>query len=236
MTPQPSPDRCVCLLTHSSDLYNEVFEIIDSCTFAAKSISENMWKAFELMFDTFQNGGELYLEDMLPALDNFVQYGAATLIQKPEYTQSLYTMVQHMYEDVNVGGVDKVCACKLAEVMMLSLRGSIDKYIPNFIQMAMNTLRGPSTKVVLVKIHLMEMVINAIYYNPVLTLNILDSKGWAEDFFSLWIQSISKFTRVHDKKLCILAISALLSMDPSHIPSSVVSGYVLLLPVCCPLE
>lgn len=44
------------------DLYNEVFEIIDSCTFAAKSISNTMWQAFELIHRTFKAGAELYLE------------------------------------------------------------------------------------------------------------------------------------------------------------------------------
>ena len=57
------------------DLYNEVFEIVDSCTFASKSISDTMWQAFELIHKTFKDGAELYLEDMLPALDNFVSYG-----------------------------------------------------------------------------------------------------------------------------------------------------------------
>lgn len=55
------------LLLHAADfsppdLYNEVFEIIDSCTFAAKSISNTMWQAFELIHRTFKAGAELYLE------------------------------------------------------------------------------------------------------------------------------------------------------------------------------
>jgi len=45
-----------------ADLFNEVFEIIDSCTFAAKTISPNMWSAFEIMHSTFKAGAELYLE------------------------------------------------------------------------------------------------------------------------------------------------------------------------------
>lgn len=49
----------------SLDLYNEVFEIIDSCTFAAKAISPTMWQAFELMHKTFKAGAELYLEGKL---------------------------------------------------------------------------------------------------------------------------------------------------------------------------
>jgi hypothetical protein len=213
------------------DLYNEVFEIIDSCTFAAKAISDNMWRAFELMFETFQNGGELYLEDMLPALDNFVQYGAGQLVHKPEYVHSLYTMVSHMYAENDMANGDLVCACKLAEVLMLSLRGSIDKYIPDFVTQAMNAIRAPGNKSSLLKVHLMEVIINGIYYNPALTLSVLDSKAWCMDFFSLWMSSIQRFTRVHDKKLCVLAVSALLSADPSQIPQSALPAYDLLLPV-----
>ena len=49
-------------LITAPDLYNEVFEIIDSCTFSAKSVSPTMWQAFELMHKTFKAGAELYLE------------------------------------------------------------------------------------------------------------------------------------------------------------------------------
>ena len=120
------------LLT-TKDLYNEVFEIIDSCTFAAKSISSTMWQAFELIHATFKAGAELYLEDMLPALDNFVQYGSQHLTQTPQYLDALFTMVRDMFEDEKVGGVDRICACKLAEGMMLSLRGHIDPFVLNFV-------------------------------------------------------------------------------------------------------
>ncbi|KAI1407806.1 ARM repeat-containing protein [Hypoxylon sp. FL1857] len=211
------------------DLYNEVFEIIDSCTFAAKSISPTMWQAFELIHATFKSGAELYLEDMLPALDNFVQYGASQLVQKPEYVQALYGMVQDMFQDQKVGGVDRICACKLAEAMMLSLRGHIDQQVTGFITMAMMVLSGHDVKVKSYKIHLMEMVINAIYYNPVLTLAVLESKGWTNKFFSLWFMNMDYFSRVHDKKLCIVAIVSLLSLNADQIPASVSTGWPRLL-------
>lgn len=44
------------------DLYTEIFEIVDSCTFAAKTISPVMWQAFELMHQSFKGGAELYIE------------------------------------------------------------------------------------------------------------------------------------------------------------------------------
>lgn len=212
-----------------SDLYNEVFEIIDSCTFAAKSISATMWQAFELIHRTFKSGAELYLEDMLPALDNFVQYGAPHLVQKPEYVNALFSMVQDLFDDPKVGGVDRICACKLAEAIMLSLRGHIDQAVTGFISMAMTVLNGQEVKVKSYKIHLMEMVINAIYYNPVLTLQVLESNGWTNKFFSLWFGNMESFTRVHDKKLCVVAIVALLHLNPDQIPQSVQTGWPRLL-------
>ncbi|TPX14929.1 uncharacterized protein E0L32_005038 [Thyridium curvatum] len=211
------------------DLYNEVFEIIDSCTFAAKAISPTMWQAFELIHATFKSGAELYLEDMLPALDNFVQYGAPHLVQKPEYVEALFSMVSDMFTDGKVGGVDRVCACKLAEAMMLSLPGQIDNAVRGFITMAMNVLSTQDVKIKSYKIHLMEMVINSIYYNPVLTLHVLEQEQWTNKFFSLWFGSMDAFTRVHDKKLCIVAIVSLLSLNPDQVPQSVSVGWPRLL-------
>ncbi|KAJ3478991.1 hypothetical protein NLG97_g8433 [Lecanicillium saksenae] len=212
------------------DLYNEAFEIIDSCTFTAKAISPNMWQAFELIHTTFKSGAEFYLEDMLPALDNFVQYGAPQLAQKPEYVQALYEMVSDMFSDPRQGGVERICACKLAEALMLSLRGSIDQCVEGFISMAMTILSAqPDVKPKSYKIYLVEMVINSIHYNPLLTLQILEAKGWTNRFFSLWFGSMSSFSRVHDKKLCIVAISALLNLNHEQVPQSVSVGWPRLL-------
>ncbi|KAJ2901850.1 putative importin-beta domain-containing protein [Zalerion maritima] len=211
------------------DLYNEVFEIIDSCTFAAKDISVTMWQAFELMHKTFKSGAELYLEDMLPALDNFVQYGSRYLVAKPEYVHALYEMVMDMFTDQKVGGPDRICACKLAEAMMLSLRGHIDDCVRGFIDMAMGVLNSGEVKVRSYKIHLMEMIINAIYYSPIVALEHLESKGLTNKFFTLWFSSIDQFTRVHDKKLCMAAIISLLGLTPEQVPESVKIGWPRLL-------
>ncbi|KAI9681816.1 MAG: hypothetical protein M1829_000561 [Trizodia sp. TS-e1964] len=211
------------------DLYNEVFEIIDSCTFAAKSISPTMWQAFELIHKTFKSGAELYLEDMLPALDNFVAFGTEVLIQNRAYLEAVIDMVHDIFRDVKVGGVDRICGCKLAEAIMIHLRGHADQYIPKFVDLGMNCLTNEEPKVKSYRIHLMEMVINAIYYNPKLALHILESGGWTNKFFSAWFSSIDSFTRVHDKKLCIAAISALLTLRANEVPISVQQGWPRLL-------
>ncbi|MCJ1346516.1 hypothetical protein MMC31_004733 [Peltigera leucophlebia] len=223
------PVVCITLENKLYDLYNEVFEIIDSCTFSAKSVSPTMWKAFELMHKTFKGGAELYLEDMLPALDNFISYGTNVLMQTPAYIQALVSMISDIFNDEKVGGMDRICGCKLAESMMLNLRGHINEYLPEFIKLAMTVISSNELKVKSYRIHLMEMVINAIYYNPILALHVLESNGWTNKFFSSWFSNIESFSRVHDKKLSIVAISALLTLRAEDVPSSVQQGWPRLL-------
>jgi importin-7 len=212
-----------------ADLYNEVFEIIDSCTFAAKSISPTMWQAFELIHRTFKAGAELYLEDMLPALENFVNYGTQTLVQNRSYLDAIVDMVRTIFKDDKVGGVDRICGCKLSEIIMLNMRGHVDDYVPEFISLTMSVLTNEEPKVKSLRIHLMEVIVNAIYYNPALALHVLETNGWTNKFFSLWFSSIDSFTRVHDKKLCISAICSLLTLNGQNVPISVQQGWPRLL-------
>lgn len=166
---------------------------------------------------------------MLPALDNFISYGTNVLMQTPAYVQALVSMISDIFNDEKVGGMDRICGCKLAESMMLNLRGHINEYIPEFIKLAMTVISSNELKVKSYRIHLMEMVINAIYYNPILALHVLESNGWTNKFFSSWFSNIESFSRVHDKKLSIVAISALLTLRAEDVPSSVQLGWPRLL-------
>lgn len=166
---------------------------------------------------------------MLPALDNFVSYGAEVMIQNPPYVQLLIGMVSHIFSDDKIGGMDRICGCKLAESVMLNLRGHVDQYVPEFVKMAMTAICSNEPKVKSYRIHLMEMVINAIYYNPVLALRVLESNGWTNKFFSSWFSNIENFSRVHDKKLSIVAIISLLTLRAEDVPSSVQQGWPRLL-------
>ena len=211
------------------DLYTEIFEIIDSCTFASKSISDVMWEAFELMHSTFKAGAELYLEDMLPAFENFIQFGPARMAQHAPYIEAVVDMIKAVFEDKKVGGVDRICGCRLAEALMLSLRGHIDEHIQTFVNIAMTVLQNDEVKIKSYRVHLIEMVINSIYYNPLLALSVLEATGSTGKFFHMWFAHIDSFTRVHDKKLSIAAIASLLTIPAPNVPQSVQDGWPRLL-------
>lgn len=168
-------------------------------------------------------------KDMLPAMENFIQFGSAHMVQNPAYIDAVIEIIRDIFEDKKVGGVDRICGCKLAESLMLSLRGHVDEHIGDFIRIAMTTLQNSELKVKSYRIHLMEVVINAIYYNPQLALSILEMTKNTNAFFSTWFGSIDDLTRVHDKKLSIAAIISLLTIPPQSIPQSVQQGWPRLL-------
>lgn len=166
---------------------------------------------------------------MLPALDNYVAYGSQMIVQNPPYMAAIVGMVEDIFQDQKVGGVDRICGCKLAETIMLNLRGYIDQYVPHFIDLAMRVIDAGEARTKSYRLHLMEMIINAIYYNPVLSLQVLETHGWTNKFFSTWFSNIDNFRRVHDKKLSIAAISSLLTLKGNEVPASVQQGWPRLL-------
>jgi len=129
-----------------------------------------------------------------------------------------------------LNAVDRICGCKLAEAVLLNLRGNADQYLQRLIELPMMCLTVENgIKAKSYRIHLIEMVINCIYYNPATTLQILETHGWTNKFFSMWFSNMESFTRVHDKKLSIVAIIALLGVAPEQVPASIQPGWHRLL-------
>ncbi|AQK52663.1 Importin beta-like SAD2 [Zea mays] len=71
-------------------------------------------------------------------------------------------------------------------------------------------------------------IANALYYNPALTLEILNKLGVAADIFNHWfamLRQVKKsgarvnFKREHDKKVCCLGLTSLIALPAAKIPA-----------------
>ena len=74
----------------------------------------------------------------------------------------------------------------------------------------------------------LNVLVNAILYNPAATLQVLEAQGVTRKFFEVWFNAVNAdggLPRVHAKKLSILAICALLELDPSAQPPSLHDGW-----------
>ena len=64
-----------------------------------------------------------------------------------------------------------------------------------------------------------------MYYNPTLSLSILESHGATQAFFATVLPMLTKCRRVHECKVAIVALLSLLAMDPQSVPPALRNGY-----------
>ncbi|RUS23108.1 armadillo-type protein [Endogone sp. FLAS-F59071] len=207
------------------DLYDEIFEIIDSCTFSSKQVSPTMWSVFELIYRAFKDSGIDFMDEMLPALDNYISYGRDVFVSNENIQRMIFDIIETVMKSDRLGENDRVCACKLMESVLLNCKGRVDQHVPAFLNLAFAYISTNNMKGTEFKVHCLEIVINALYYNPLLTLRILEEHQWTQGFFTLWFQTLEKFSRVHDKKLVIVALCSLLELPTEQLPASLQAGW-----------
>lgn len=70
----------------------------------------------------------------------------------------------------------------------------------------------------------MISLLDALYYSISLSLQVLESSGATTAFFTVALQSLDKLTRVHEKKVAIVAFLSILNSDPNSLPESIKAG------------
>ncbi|EPX70956.1 karyopherin [Schizosaccharomyces octosporus yFS286] len=200
------------------DVFAEMFEIVDGCTFASKDISPVMWTVFEKVHGVLKESGIEFVEDATPALSNFITYGGKQFAARPDYIAAMVDIILQVFNSEHLAVNDRIAACKLMELLMLNYRGLLDQYVPTFIEIAGNLLlvsEKPTSQIY--RVFLCEVIINALYYNPGMTLGVLQMHQWTAPFFALWFKDIASFTRVHDKKLCLVAILSMIPLSAEQV-------------------
>ncbi|KAJ7578155.1 armadillo-type protein [Mycena floridula] len=213
------------------ELFDTVYDLVDSLTFRSRSISPNMWPVFEITYRLFKSDAVDFLEEMLPSLDNFVSYGSEVIQSRQDYKQMLLDIYTTSITSSQLGENDRVNGCKLAESMLLNLRGHVDDALQPIIMTALDHIDKAETRAL--RLANLEVLINAVLYNPSAALHIMETRpGAGRLFFDKWftaIKSADALPRVHDKKLTIVTLCALMEMPPNAIPETLQSGWAGLL-------
>ncbi|KAI9095931.1 armadillo-type protein [Phlyctochytrium arcticum] len=222
------------------DLYEEVFEIIETATFCSKAISPTIWELWPLVYTAFKNDAVDYIDEMANCLENYVSYGKDIFAQSVTHREQMVDIISTvltMVDNEMLSDSNRCRACDLIEAMLLNLRGHVDVYISRFVNMALAYIDTPARmKKPGFRVRCLEVVVNCILYNPAETILLLEQRGATTGFFSYWLTHIDEFKRVHDKKLCILSILSILELPPSKLPASLTEAawlqlYVSLLSV-----
>jgi hypothetical protein len=162
---------------------------------------------------------------MVPPLDNYISFGRDVIAENQAYKDMLFDYFFTVFEPTRLGQADEISACRLIETVLLYLPGKVDTHIYRALDIVRAKLEDEEEyKKPAYKVFLLEVVINAIYYNPVATLQYLERSNFLQKFMQWWFDEAEHFLRVHDKTLSILAlmkiVQLLVQLPSGHVPAS----------------
>lgn len=222
-----------------------------------------MWPIYKMTYDLFKGTAIDYLEgtitlairrfllmtllwtEMLPGLCNFIMFGKDVFAQNPDNVRMAVDIFITSLSNEHLGDQDAVNGYKLAEALLLNLKGqidevcshegqlgvteltSLDQAIPTILNATLTKLATPGGPQL--QLAGLDTIICTVLYNPALALATLEhTPGGSRAFFDKWFAAMNDekaLPRVHDKKLSILALCELLKMDVNAVPPSLKDGW-----------
>uniref|UniRef100_A0A8C4R754 Importin N-terminal domain-containing protein n=2 Tax=Eptatretus burgeri TaxID=7764 RepID=A0A8C4R754_EPTBU len=202
---------------HILEYYEEVLSLMYSLT--CQVVSEPLWQVLPVLYDIFQQDGFDYFNEMMPVLHNYVTVDTDTLLKDPKHLEMIYSMCRKVLmaspeEDV------ECYAAKLLEVIILQCKSrGIDQCIPLFVEASLERLTR-EVKSTELRAMCLQVVIAALYYNPILLLATLETMRFPSStepitaqFVNQWLTDAENFLGLHDRKVCVLGLCALMGLD-----------------------
>ncbi|XP_035455973.1 importin-7 isoform X2 [Spodoptera frugiperda] len=201
------------------EYYEEAMTLL--CNLTSRTISEDMWKVLEMLYQVFEKEGFDYFTDMMPVLHNYITVDTNAFLSNENHILAMFNMAKAVLNS-DAEDESEIYAAKLLEVMVLQCSGKIDNCLPSFVELVLNRLtRKVNTSEL--RTMLLQVLIAILYCNPQLLFTILDklqesvpNASITQHFLKQWIHDTDCFMGLHDRKLCVLGICTLLEMGPQR--------------------
>ncbi|XP_043915217.1 importin-7 [Protopterus annectens] len=200
---------------------------------------KEVWKYFYFKTLSFFFKFPFLFADMMPLLHNYVTVDTDTLLSDTKYLEMIYSMCKKVL--TGVAGEDAEChAAKLLEVIILQCKDrGIDQCIPLFVEAALERLTR-EVKTSELRTMCLQVGIAGLYYSPPLLLNTLENLRFPNNtesvtnhFITQWLNDIDCFLGLHDRKMCVLGLCALIELEQrpqvlNQVVSQILPAFILL--------
>jgi hypothetical protein len=207
------------------EFYEEALSLTYDLT--TTKISNGMWEMLKIIYQVFNQDGQDYFVDMMPALHNYVTVDTAAFLTggstPREYPTMLFNMSKQMLLEADPGEDPECHAAKLLEVIILQCKDkhNIDDMIPHFIEVAFVRL-SREIKTSELRTMCLQVGIGAMYYNSTLFFTTLQNSSipgvqgsLIKHFIGQWLYDTDCFNGLHDRKLCVLGLCQLMTLLPN---------------------
>lgn len=80
----------------SAEYYEEAMTLL--CNLTAKTISEDMWKVLEMLYQVFEKEGFDYFTDMMPVLHNYITVDTNAFLSNENHILAMFNMAKAVSE------------------------------------------------------------------------------------------------------------------------------------------
>lgn len=196
----------------SISFLTEAMELAESLISAQRNVSDNAWKLYSLVIDSFQTYAAEFFETYIPFFEAVIVFGFKGLqYNDPKVTalkQALHELIASPVDYDNVGAIE------LLEYIILTFNEFNDDLVLVLKKFKEEELAPHS----IVRILLASMSVDSVR-----TLQVTESLGETLRLSEIWFNLSTSFETVYGLKLQILGLLGLLSTP--QIPGSIV-GYL----------
>lgn len=201
------------------DFFREAGELIENSTFLTRAISPVAWRSFGLIIQCLAGGiGILYMEDLMPAMNNFLIYGANEFKTTGAYTDAVIHLLKYIMGSDNCKEPEMAYGGEIAQKLILALEDLAEPYIELILKGTIDAVvncEGVNNNHFAV--NMVDVVVASLVHHKSLALSILNQGNFIMPFFELWFKYVGEFTRVYDMKLSVLGLLSLVTLSEKEI-------------------
>lgn len=208
------------------EFFEEMLSLVFSLT--SPQISTRMWSILPMLYDLFQKDNMDYFTDMMPALHNYITVDPQAFLSDQKYMGMIFDMCKAVLHSTDAGEDAECHAAKLLEVILIQFKGSIDQVVPLFLELVLERLTR-EIRTTELRTMCIQVLIAALYYNTNLLLEYLEKSHLpgspgvplTAHVLKLWISDTDCFLGLHDRKLSVLGLCVLMSLQATSRPAAV---------------
>jgi len=213
------------------DVIEEMLELMTALTYYSPVISDRMWSLFPRIVEIMPTWGVDFFQEFIPVVDNFISRGTQVFAQ--HYLPATNAMLEKALVRFQGGEGDDGFGTDeevfggvgiIIQVILENCKGQVDACIKPYMSLIVGTMTRNDAEP-FAEDHVLENLLlagaDALYYNPVLTMNALQENGQLAYFMHSLGQAVSKrkkksgklyyFPSTRKKKTVILGLAAVMA-------------------------